>query len=186
MRVLCSRIRALFMRRQIDAWLDEEVQAHLDALANDYARRGLTNEQAQLAARREFGGIEPMKETYRDRRGIPLIETIAQDVRYGLRALGRHRWFCRRLALVAHAGHRRDDDRLQRHERRDVSTACRPRCRFARDLRAIGSVLRARDRDCAIVGVTPPLTSMRAEASDHLCARRSADRRVSNSRGRST
>ncbi|HKH71704.1 MAG TPA: ABC transporter permease [Vicinamibacterales bacterium] len=34
-----------------------------------------------------------MKEAYRDRRGIPFIDTLAQDVRYALRALAQHRWF---------------------------------------------------------------------------------------------
>ena len=49
-RTLWSRIRALFLRRQLDARLDEEVQSHLEALAVDYERRGLTPEQARRAA----------------------------------------------------------------------------------------------------------------------------------------
>jgi putative ABC transport system permease protein len=68
-------------RRRADDRLDEEIRAHLDLLAAEYERRGMTPEQARRAARRDFGGVEPMKEAYRDRRGIPIIETVAQDVR---------------------------------------------------------------------------------------------------------
>jgi predicted permease len=93
MQTLFSRIRALFHRRQLDARLDEEVQAHLDELAADYMKRGATPEQARRAARRAFGGVEQMKEVVRDRRGIPFVDTMAQDVRYALRALAQHRWF---------------------------------------------------------------------------------------------
>jgi predicted permease len=93
MRVLWSRVRALWRRRDLDARLDEEVQGHLDELAADYVRRGATSEQARLAARRAFGGVEQMKERHRDGRGIPFLETLAQDSRYAVRALARHRWF---------------------------------------------------------------------------------------------
>ncbi len=83
----------MFRRRHLDDQLDEEIRGHLDLLAAEYERRGLTPEQARRAARRDFGGVEPMKEAYRDRRGLPIIETFAQDVRYTVRALAQHRWF---------------------------------------------------------------------------------------------
>src|SRR5688572_15865665 len=93
MRVLWSRVRAMFVRRRLDVRLDEEVRGHLDELAADYVRRGLTPEQAKLAARRAFGGVEQMKDTYRDRRGLPLLETVAQDTRHAIRVLRHHRGF---------------------------------------------------------------------------------------------
>jgi predicted permease len=93
MRIILQRILAGFRHRRADDRLDEEIQAHLDLLAADYERRGMAPEQARRTARREFGGVEPMKERYRDRRGLPFVETFAQDARYALRALARHRWF---------------------------------------------------------------------------------------------
>jgi len=93
MRTLWARIRGLFLGHRFDRRLDDEVQSHLEQLADDYQRRGMTAEQARLAARRAFGGVEQMKETYRDRRGIPLVETLTQDARYALRALGQHPGF---------------------------------------------------------------------------------------------
>jgi len=43
--------------------------------------------EAGHAARREFGGVEQTKELYREQRGLPFLDTLAQDVRYGLRML---------------------------------------------------------------------------------------------------
>jgi predicted permease len=93
MRVLLQRIASAFRRQRVDERLDEEVRAHLDLLATDYERRGLTPEQARHAARRDFGGVEQMKEVHRERRGIPFVDTLAQDARYAIRALAQHRWF---------------------------------------------------------------------------------------------
>jgi putative ABC transport system permease protein len=70
MRAVLQRLAATFRRRRADDRLDEEIRAHLDLLAADNERRGMTPEQARRAARRDFGGVEPMKEAYRDRRGL--------------------------------------------------------------------------------------------------------------------
>ena len=63
------------------------MQAHLDLLAGDYERRGLSPADARAAARRAFGGVEQIKEQYRDRRSIPMIDTTLQDLRYAGRTL---------------------------------------------------------------------------------------------------
>ena len=93
MRTVLSRLRALFRRARLDEDLDADVRAHLDLLEADYAKSGATPDAARLAARRAFGGVEQMKESYRDRRGIPLIETVAQDLRHALRVLRHRRGF---------------------------------------------------------------------------------------------
>ena len=71
MRTLVRRILAVVTRGRLERDLDDEVQAHLDLLARDYERRGMSAGQARLAAKRTFGGVEQMKESYRDRRGVP-------------------------------------------------------------------------------------------------------------------
>jgi len=89
MRTLWSRIRALFIRDRLDSRLDEEVQTHLDELTAEYVRGGATPEQARLAARRAFGGVEQMKEVHRDRRMLRAVDDVWRDVRYAARTLRR-------------------------------------------------------------------------------------------------
>src|SRR5689334_20554010 len=87
LRTAIARISALFRGDQLDRDLDEEVQAHLDLLAGEHQQRGLNPAAARAAARRDFGGIEQMKERYRDRRSLPMIETTLQDIRYAVRTM---------------------------------------------------------------------------------------------------
>lgn len=87
MRTVFSRLAAFFRRDPLDRELDEEVQFHLEMLTQEHLRRGMSARDARAAALRTFGGVIQMKETYRDQRGLPFIETLAQDVRYGARTL---------------------------------------------------------------------------------------------------
>jgi len=89
LRIVIGRALSVFRRRRLESDLDVEVRAHLDLLAADYERRGLRSTDARLAARRDFGGVEQMKETYRDRRGLPWVEDARRDVQHALRALRR-------------------------------------------------------------------------------------------------
>jgi predicted permease len=89
MRTRLSRIRALFRQSRLDEDLDAEIRAHLDLLEADYVTRGATPEAARVAARRAFGGVEPMKELHRDRRALRAIDDVWRDVRYAVRTLGR-------------------------------------------------------------------------------------------------
>src|SRR5262249_32930100 len=52
-----------------------------------YAQEGWSREEAQRRARVEFGGVELAKEECRDARGVNFIESLLQDLRYGLRTL---------------------------------------------------------------------------------------------------
>lgn len=51
--------------------------------------RGMNSEDARAAARREFGGEEQIKEIYRERMGLPAMETVLKDLQYALRGLRR-------------------------------------------------------------------------------------------------
>ena len=89
MRTFWKRFTALFSKRRLEAELDEEVETHIAMLAEELRRHGMEARAARQAARREFGGIDPMKEAYRDGRGIPRIEILAKDVHYAVRGLRR-------------------------------------------------------------------------------------------------
>jgi hypothetical protein len=71
-----------------------------ELLTRDYIERGFAPDGARAAARRAFGGLDQMKETYRDQRSVPWIETLAQDVRYAARVL-RHNPGFAAIAIVS-------------------------------------------------------------------------------------
>ena len=87
LRSALRRVRASFGRRSLEASLDDEMRSHLEMLAAEHRRRGLTPEEARLAARRDFGGIEQIKEAYRDARGVSGMEHIWRDLSYAGRGL---------------------------------------------------------------------------------------------------
>lgn len=81
------RLIDILVRRQREDRLSEEIQAHLDLLADDHIAQGLSPADARLAARRAFGGADQIKERYRDQRGLPLLDTLAQDLRFAVRLM---------------------------------------------------------------------------------------------------
>jgi len=87
MHSLWMRFRELFRRGRLDRELDEEFSLHLQMIEDEFRRRGMSEAEAQAAARREFGGLAHAKETYRDQRGFPTLESFGKDVRYALRGL---------------------------------------------------------------------------------------------------
>jgi len=88
-RVFVSRVRALFAARHLDRELDEELRSHLEMEIEANLRRGMSPEEARHAALREFGGVTQAAEAYRERRGVPWLEIVAKDLRYGARSLRR-------------------------------------------------------------------------------------------------
>ena len=87
MRNVYIRLRSLFWREKVEQELDQELRFHLEHQAEKYVRAGMSREQALRRVRLEFGGIDQIKEDCREARGINFIETIGQDIRYGLRSL---------------------------------------------------------------------------------------------------
>jgi hypothetical protein len=60
---------------------------------DDNLRRGLTAQEARRQALIQLGGVEQTKEIYRERRGLPVIETLLQDLRFGARMLRKNLGF---------------------------------------------------------------------------------------------
>ncbi len=83
-RSLLSRIASMFRGRSLDASLDEELRAHVDMALEDHIRRGIPEAEARRLALREFGGVTQVREAYRVQRGMPLLEQVRRDLRYGI------------------------------------------------------------------------------------------------------
>ena len=83
------RLRALFRRKAVEVEMDEELRFHFENQVAKLMRSGWTPAEAQRRARLEFGGMEQIKEEYREARGVSFIGTFVQDIRFGLRILGR-------------------------------------------------------------------------------------------------
>ncbi|MGH9780608.1 MAG: ADOP family duplicated permease, partial [Candidatus Acidiferrales bacterium] len=87
LRAWLLRFTGIFARRRRDREFAEEMESHLQLHIEDNLRSGMTPAEARRQALIKSGGVEQTKETYRDRRGIPFLETLLQDIRFGLRML---------------------------------------------------------------------------------------------------
>lgn len=66
MRAALQRLLALVRRDRLDRELDDEIAAHLELAERDARAAGLSAEEARLAARRSFGGLDQIREAHRD------------------------------------------------------------------------------------------------------------------------
>src|SRR6202165_1760006 len=108
-RVFVHRLAALFRRRRLEDDLDAELRSHLEMAVEQNLRKGMIAEDARRDALRSFRGVDQTKENYRDQRGLPMIETTFQDLRFGFRMLRRSPGFsilailCLTLGIGANA-----------------------------------------------------------------------------------
>jgi putative ABC transport system permease protein len=83
------RLAGLFDKQRRDRDLDEELRSHLEMEVADNLRRGIGVAEGRRQALVRLGAIEPAKETYRDRRGVPILESLLTDIRFSVRSLSR-------------------------------------------------------------------------------------------------
>lgn len=89
LRAWLMRLGGLFGRQRRDRELAAELESHLQMHIDDNVRAGMAPEEARRQALIAIGGLEQTKEMYRERRGLPWIESLLQDVRFGLRMLAK-------------------------------------------------------------------------------------------------
>ncbi len=77
----------MLRRSRMESEMDAELRFHMEAYAEDLMRSGVPRQEAMRRARLEFGGIEGTKEECREARGVNFIDTLGQDLRYGVRML---------------------------------------------------------------------------------------------------
>lgn len=87
LRALGLRFTGLFSKDRTDGELAEELESHLQMHIADNVRAGMSPAEARRDALIKLGGLDQTKERYRARRGIPCLESLLQDARFGLRML---------------------------------------------------------------------------------------------------
>src|SRR5262249_9101616 len=70
-----------------------EVDSHLRIMEDEFERRGMTADEARLAARRQFGGVEQAKELQREERSFPWLDHVRQDLQYSYRSFRKNKSF---------------------------------------------------------------------------------------------
>ncbi|HKE30009.1 MAG TPA: ABC transporter permease [Bryobacteraceae bacterium] len=73
-----------------DARIDEEIASHLELLAAEFESRGMSPHEARMAARRAFGGVAQVRESWREQRGLPFVESLRQDLRHARGQMCKH------------------------------------------------------------------------------------------------
>jgi predicted permease len=86
---LLHRLRALFARNAVEHEIDEELRFHVDRQIETYVKAGMNRDDAQRRVQLEFGGLDQVKEEYRDALGVRLLDDLWRDVRYAVRTLRR-------------------------------------------------------------------------------------------------
>ncbi|MGO9270256.1 MAG: ADOP family duplicated permease [Terriglobia bacterium] len=87
LRSLGKGLRALLRKTQAEEEMDEELRGYLDAAVEEKVRAGMSEAQAVRAARIEMGSMEAVKEEIRTAGWESAVETVWQDLRYGVRIL---------------------------------------------------------------------------------------------------
>lgn len=87
LRRVIRRLLAIFHLRRTEDELRREITAHLHLLEEEYVARGMNASEARYAARRAFGGVEQVKEHYRDEQSYRWLAGWSMDLKLGARML---------------------------------------------------------------------------------------------------
>src|ERR1700760_3179041 len=82
-----AKLKALFVQGREENAFGEEVNAHLEMLAEKYERDGMRPQEAMRAARRQFGNATLLKQRQRESRTTMFFANVWRDLRYGTRQL---------------------------------------------------------------------------------------------------
>src|SRR5690348_5289881 len=97
LRALLKRLISYSHRNQHDAELAAELESHLQFHIEDNLRAGMSPEEARRQALIKIGGLDQTKESVRNRRGLPWLDSLFQDTRFAIRSLRR----CRGFAIMS-------------------------------------------------------------------------------------
>src|SRR6202789_2957742 len=86
-RRLFSKLAGLLRNTHIEEELKREIASHLALFEDDFRRQGMSQDEARIAARRAYGGVEQAKQLHREERSILWMEQTFADLRHACRSL---------------------------------------------------------------------------------------------------
>lgn len=93
LRAYWTRLRGTFGSAVNERELNEELESHLEMHIDDNLRLGMSEAEARRQALIQLGGVEQTRQAYRERRSLPALETLWQDILFGMRLLLKSRGF---------------------------------------------------------------------------------------------
>ncbi len=99
-----SKLRGLGGRQRQERELADELAGHIEMQTEVNVREGMPPDEARRAAALKFGGLEAAKESYRDQRALPVVETALADLRHALRGIRRSPGFAVVVVLTLALG----------------------------------------------------------------------------------
>src|SRR6185295_9745937 len=90
---LSYRFRAVFRHRAVEAELDDELRFHWEREVEKHLRAGRSRQEAQRLTRLAFGGVDQVKDSCREARGVEPLATLVRDLAFGLRMMRKNPTF---------------------------------------------------------------------------------------------